>query len=1565
MVCRVRYLSSAGIHRREIPGITALERAFPQQWLLYASLQCFPRGEPPIEMDAMVVLDDRVLVLELKDFNGNLTQSGDLWVLNGRRFRSPVQGLTMKARKVKSFLQAGIPGFSHFVDFRVVLTGNATKANLTPSDQAHVWSLQEAESIATAAGRRLLNRVTLHATKVFTLENDFERITQNTKMFGPLDVEWDGHRVIEEDFVVHPDKIWREHRAEQISDSRYKALLRIWAFDKLPPGLNSPDRRRMIAQRERRAIGRLLDLGSPLLERNAILAPVGDEKNEILTQHFELRRLTSGQTTLDRYLVRAGDDLSRDDRITMVGALLEIAAGLHAHGIAHRDLGPRSIWASTPTRLALGGLMTCQMPDEESLGDWSAVLRGHAEALPEDADKSLAGSGKQRDVHALGRLAFRILAAETLPADGGNARASLPADIPDIDTWLARATAADAKTRHQDARMMADDFAGLIERSATADIDQTLIDRHETPDIPYVLWPVARMLKGTEVYVSRDENGGEIVVKTWTRIRRGASAAGDVAMTRMFDGVGRLLGTPLPGLPRYVRAGLSPTGPFLVYRFVPGTPLDGAPARDIESALKLSARLIQCVVAVHAMGHSHGDIAPKNILLREDDGEPLLLDLFDISEVGDGRVRTPALCPEAWEGLTDEQLDRFAATKIVRDLLSAATPAQDDILLRELTHELNRPRIETLEPVAIALRDALQRIEAAKTPIFRIAFQGGRGPFVSDGGRYYLRAERINPSTFEYGVAGLERELKLELRHGKLAATRFDVASFTSLAHASQHGVPIEISIETSDGPESGLDELLSKISSLVGPPPGGAEAPDAALDRALDVPRYWRKVLDLEAAFLPEVEIVKDIGPERGPTAFYAYERIGRDFDFDAGSTVEVRLPNRKKVGELDLEQTDGQRLAVNFSDRRLAPGERVNLVDRRSRSSFDRRTKAVERILDDEAAIDGLVGYFQPDVRLDAIDYGDEVPDEVLDRYRLNDGQCKAFRHVVRHGPVGLLQGPPGTGKTHFIASIVHWLTTEKGARRILIASQSHEAVNNAIEAMLDLHKKLGGKRPSLVRIGSKGITEKIRPYHTASLQQRFQSRFESAFAHRVAGLAGAVGLKRALIADAVEIDRTLGERVRRLELLAHAESGSARSPRSERGRRDAALKAAATAFSAAADRILGRAADVSRPSAELDAAFETLLSRHPDASPADVVMARQLITLSHDWSASLATPYRNFEEFLAKTRTIVTATCVGVGQTKIRVEKNTFDWVIVDEAARCTPGELAVPIQLGRRVLLVGDHRQLLPMTERAVLEGLRAEMPDTPRSEFERSDFERAYLSSYGVANGRTLTEQYRMTPPICDLISRIFYEPYGTRLVTSPQREADPAFTCPLPAPLSAAITWIDTSDERWCGEAPAPWDRTTFSNRAESEAIMRLLERISEERVLVRALAAGDSETPIGIICMYSAQKVQIEEAFSRRPWDSKFRSLVRIDTVDSYQGKENTIVIVSLVRCNDGRDQGHVRIPNRCNVALSRAKERLFIVGARKMWSRVAMKWPMRKVLDAVAAGGAGMTIVKAGTLT
>lgn len=78
-----------------------------------------------------------------------------------------------------------------------------------------------------------------------------------------------------------------------------------------------------------------------------------------------------------------------------------------------------------------------------------------------------------------------------------------------------------------------------------------------------------------------------------------------------------------------------------------------------------------------------------------------------------------------------------------------------------------------------------------------------------------------------------------------------------------------------------------------------------------------------------------------------------------------------------------------------------------------------------------------------------------------------------------------------------------------------------------------------------------------------------------------------------------------------------------------------------------------------------------------------------------------------------------------------------------------------------------------------------------------------------------------------------------------------------------------------------------------------MLEQLAADSALVTALAKLDDETPIGVICMYAGQKRQIELAWSRRPFDPKFKRLVRIDTVDSYQGKENAIVILSLVRSN------------------------------------------------------------------
>lgn len=113
---------------------------------------------------------------------------------------------------------------------------------------------------------------------------------------------------------------------------------------------------------------------------------------------------------------------------------------------------------------------------------------------------------------------------------------------------------------------------------------------------------------------------------------------------------------------------------------------------------------------------------------------------------------------------------------------------------------------------------------------------------------------------------------------------------------------------------------------------------------------------------------------------------------------------------------------------------------------------------------------------------------------------------------------------------------------------------------------------------------------------------------------------------------------------------------------------------------------------------------------------------------------------------------------------------------------------------------------------------------------------------------------------------------------------------------------------------------------------------------------------------MYSEQKRRIEREWSQRPFTETFRRTVTIDTVYAYQGKENAIVIVTLIRSNEQRWPYHVGRENRCNVALSRAKERLVIVGDTSMWGDPRTPSPMRKVLAHVRArSGEVATIVPA----
>jgi superfamily I DNA and/or RNA helicase len=100
---------------------------------------------------------------------------------------------------------------------------------------------------------------------------------------------------------------------------------------------------------------------------------------------------------------------------------------------------------------------------------------------------------------------------------------------------------------------------------------------------------------------------------------------------------------------------------------------------------------------------------------------------------------------------------------------------------------------------------------------------------------------------------------------------------------------------------------------------------------------------------------------------------------------------------------------------------------------------------------------------------------------------------------------------------------------------------------------------------------------------------------------------------------------------------------------------------------------------------------------------------------------------------------------------------------------------------------------------------------------------------------------------------------------------------------------------------------------------------------------------------MYAAQRDLIRRKLDQADWAGGFRDLFTVGTVDSYQGKENCIIILSVVRNDTSSVVGFLSEPERINVALSRAQDRLIVVGSTTMWSgRVGT--PLKRVLDEVA---------------
>jgi superfamily I DNA and/or RNA helicase len=207
----------------------------------------------------------------------------------------------------------------------------------------------------------------------------------------------------------------------------------------------------------------------------------------------------------------------------------------------------------------------------------------------------------------------------------------------------------------------------------------------------------------------------------------------------------------------------------------------------------------------------------------------------------------------------------------------------------------------------------------------------------------------------------------------------------------------------------------------------------------------------------------------------------------------------------------------------------------------------------------------------------------------------------------------------------------------------------------------------------------------------------------------------------------------------------------------------------------------------------------------------------------------------------------------------------------------------------------------------------------------------------------------MAPPIGNLVSTTFY---GGKLHNGAR--AIPDLYQNAPDALRSPVTWLDTSPLG--GRAYHQSDRgVSIYNRCEAEQVIEVLKQISSSGPFLASLCElkDKEDALVGVICMYAEQKRLIRQKFNQEIWTEGFKELVKIDTVDSYQGKENRIIILSLTRSDKARTPGFLRTPNRINVAMSRAMDRLLIIGNGDMWSNHNKDKPLGQVVSYMSGMG------------
>ena len=290
-----------------------------------------------------------------------------------------------------------------------------------------------------------------------------------------------------------------------------------------------------------------------------------------------------------------------------------------------------------------------------------------------------------------------------------------------------------------------------------------------------------------------------------------------------------------------------------------------------------------------------------------------------------------------------------------------------------------------------------------------------------------------------------------------------------------------------------------------------------------------------------------------------------------------------------------------------------------------------------------------------------------------------------------------------------------------------------------------------------------------------------------------------------------------------------------------------------------------------------------------------------------------------------------CTLVGSSSRLLDGQKFGTLFIDEAAQALEAACWIPIRRVSRVVFAGDHCQLPPTVKS--IAALKAGLGKTLMERIVENKPEVVTL----------LKMQYRMNEEIMRFSSSWFY---GNQVESAPEVKYRSILDLDIP------MTWIDTSafelnedsevsfKEQFVGES---FGRI---NKAEAELTLLALEnyftKIGKTRIL-------DERIDVGVISPYRAQVQYLRRLLKKKEFFKPYRSLISVNTVDGFQGQERDVILISLVRANDEGQIGFLRDLRRMNVAITRARMKLIILGDASTMTRHPFYKKLYDYIDAL----------------